>query len=602
MEQENEPIIDGIALPGRDGPGGIAVAPVEGEAVIAGVEPERVLEEFYNLENNVFTFIINGTIDEDESKIDNETDLEKRKKYIYDIRYWAWKRLNAIIENEQKRVEWENVNAYFYRHSEDSIWSKMFSPPVFWSPVDTYGEVMSKVNKAGLFGKYDFGNSELTEANISIIRKIAKELSLDNTVLLYGFAVGGLVVQRICEIISVCVKNEKLSELILGVVLEEEKLKRFKVSTFGSIYIAPFERVRNIQIHNYMMYDDPITRTNFFDFGLGFLMPSFDDDDDGREKEKGFVYTSKHNRLYHYLKYEDSNIIYLKKWESSWGFWEKEEDINKNNFLQYSVGELKKLLSEHNPKYDLIFNKLLKSRTYSFAELPNNELEDAPEERVEEVPEEVPIPVAIVVAEPVNTVVDLVENVVTLTPEFYNEERDYISEAAREERINRKLAEIREAKRLYIEEEQRLLPTLDAAEVQARRRSGNSGVPPNIISRDIRMRNRNARNEMTEEINNLSNHVAQSYLHLHELQDKPIINAEYPEDGMLDFSIILGQLETKAVFLNEDGLRNLSRLVRDARTRAQQTKRRLERMAVAAAGAPAVAAAGGSGPTEGEKV
>ena len=106
---------------------------------------------------------------------------------------------------------------------------------------------------------------------------------------------------------------------------------------------------------------------------------------------------------------------------------------------------------------------------------------------------------------------------------------------------------------------------------------------------------------MTEEINNLSNHVAQSYLHLHELQDKPIINAEYPEDGMLDFSIILGQLETKAVFLNEDGLRNLSRLVRDARTRAQQTKRRLERMAVAAAGVPAVAAAGGSGPIEGDK-
>ena len=488
--------------------------------------------------------------------MDDTDNLDSRKKYIYDLRYWAWKRLNAELNETQQQVEWENVNAYYYRHNEDSIWQKMFTPPVYWSPIETLGELAEKVTESGFFNKYDFGNAELEEANIQLLRTIAKQLYDNNTVLLYGFSIGGLVVQRICEVLNTCLKNEKLSELILGVELEEDDVHRLKVATFGSLYISPFERVQNINIQNYMMRDDVATRTNFFEFGLGFLVPKFDDEN----AKVGFVYNRKGEKLYHFLNLYDNNIVYLQKWNTSWLFFNDEEEIKKKNFLEYSVSQLRTLHNEHNPKYDLLFNKLLKAHSHSLFELENIDRVD--EEKQEQQTETSQIDIEII--EPVNTVEELVEGMVTLTTTFYMNERDYIMEETRKTRINKKLKAAKEARIDYDE--------------------AISLVSDQNTQRTTRLLRRNALKEIRQEINDISHHAAEDILDLYKEQNKPLTSAEEPEESMLDFSIIMGQLEAKAMFLKGDGLTNLRTLTTDAINRGKSNRERLPVISVAAAG------------------
>jgi hypothetical protein len=166
-------------------------------------ESESEEQEEQPEESETHVFIIHGTLNPDDNRIDTDEELEKRQKYIYDLRYWAWKRLNSLGTFKES-VEWEHVEAFFYRHTEDSIWARMFSPPIFWTPVESAGTVLGKIAQAGVFGKYDFGNTELTESNLSIVRRVAQLIEKKQNVLLYGFSVGGLVVQRICELLNIC--------------------------------------------------------------------------------------------------------------------------------------------------------------------------------------------------------------------------------------------------------------------------------------------------------------------------------------------------------------------------------------------------------------
>jgi len=535
-------------------------------------------------ENEVYAYIIHGTMDSDESKIDNDEALDMRKKYIYDLRYWAWKRLNAELKPHHSQVQWDNVMAYNYRHSSDSIWSKMFAPPVYWSPVESLGEVVTKINEAGLFGKYDFENAELTEANVSIVRTIAKQVNSDNTVLLYGFSVGGLVVQRICEILNVCVKNSRLSQLILGLVLDYDKLERLKVATFGSIYISPIERVDFIDIMNYMMVDDVVTRTNLFEFGLGFTVPLSDEfeEEDG---DTGYLLNGKDERLYQFMIYEDTNLMFLEKWTTSWLFVNEKEEVSRKNFIQYKINELKSAFSKHNPKYDLLFNKLLKAHTYSLYDLQFIEHENVPVAAAAEVPAApvgAQINVEIVQPETVETVEELIRGTVTFTPDFYTEERNYVSEQARRTRINNKLRESQQAKQAYDEAQQRILEQEEQRNERARRRRGDEIISTQV-DKGIRLRRRNAIKQIQEEINDISHHAADNILALHETQSKPIIAAEEPEQDMLDFSFILGQIEAKAMFLKGEGLTNFRSLTSSAIDRGIKNRVRIPQAASAAA-------------------
>jgi hypothetical protein len=543
------------------------------ERIVDNEEQERN-EETNVKEREVYSYIIHGTIDTDESKIDDDETLEARKKYIYDLRYWAWKRLNAELKINQNNVHWDNVLAYNYRHSSDSIWSKMFSPPVYWSPLETLGDVVSRVNEAGIFGKYDFENVELTEANVSIIRTIARQLYVNNTVLLYGFSVGGLVVQRICEILNVCVKNDKLSELILGLILEKDNLKTFKVATFGSIYIAPLSRVKNINLVNYMMVDDVVTRTNFFEFGLGFTVPLSEkfDEEDG---ELGYIMNKKNERLYQYMIYKDTNVFFLEKWTTSWLLTNHKEEVHKKNFIQYRINELKQAFSKHNPKYDLLFNKLLKNHVASIYKLPFVERENEEEVAVSTTESVEPVTIInITISQPVDTVEELIETAVTFTPDFYEEERNYISERARKTRIENKLRESQQAKYEYEEAQQRILEQGLARAERARRRRGDE-VINTPVDKGIRLRRRNAMKQIQEEINDISHHTADNILELHQTQEKPIIIAEEPEEDMLDFSLILGQIEAKAMFLKGDGLLSFRKLTNDAIDRGKRNRDRI---------------------------
>jgi hypothetical protein len=74
-------------------------------------------------------------------------------------------------------------------------------------------------------------------------------------------------------------------------------------------------------------------------------------------------------------------------------------------------------------------------------------------------------------------------------------------------------------------------------------------------------------------------------LELHQKQEKPIILAEEPEQDMLDFSFILGQIEAKAMFLKGDGLVSFRLLTNEAIDRGKRNRGRIpEASSVEAAG------------------
>ena len=535
-----------------------------------GGPPEQGHDENEHGESETFVYIYHGMVDETDDQLDTDEDLEKRQKYIYDLRYWAWKRLNLQNENP---IRWENVNAYYYNHSSDSVWSQLFSPPVYWSPLKTNKEALGK----WWFGDlYKFDVSEIAKSNIEMIREIAEQINDEKTVLLYGFSVGGFVVHRICEVLSICAKNAKLSELILGIVLEQADLDNLKVATFGSSYLSPIERVSNIEnITNYVLVDDVVTRTNLFDFGLGFVVPSFEDNlftkDDGY---LGFIRTTRQAKLYEFMQYYDTNIVYLQKWEKGWWFSENREGIEKKNFTEYEVGELKELYNKHNSKYDLLFNKLLKNQVTNYLELTTIEFTNQSNvANPREAPAVVAVPVVVAVnievEAPLTTVDELVnQGIVRFDNNFYRDQLNYIQDPPRKTRIDNALRLAQEARE-----------ELD----ESMRRRGEQNA-----QRDARVKRRTTVQEVRNEMNDISHHTADSILQLHETQHIPVLIAEEPEQDILDFSLIMAQLETKAMFLEGDGLKSLRAI-----TRAAIDRGKANRANIPAAVAAAAAAAGG---------
>jgi hypothetical protein len=204
----------------------------------------------------------------------------------------------------------------------------------------------------------------------------------------------------------------------------------------------------------------------------------------------------------------------------------------------------------HNSKYDLLFNKLLKAHSHSLFELPNIDRVEPTVGTEQGIKEESKIDVEY--TQPVDTVEELVEGMVTLTPTFYMKERDYIMEETRKTRINKKLKVAKEARQEYDE--------------------AISRVSDQNTQRTTRLIRRNALKEVREEINDISHHTATDILELYKEQDKPITIAEGPEENMFDFSIIMGQLEAKAMFLNGDGLLNLRALTADAINRGKANR------------------------------
>jgi hypothetical protein len=506
-------------------------------------------EEQEEEEQETHVFIIHGTLDPNDNGIDTDEELEKRQKYIYDLRYWTWKRLNSL-GTFRESVEWENVEAFFYRHTEDSVWSRMFSPPIFWTPIDNAGTVFNKIAQAGVFGKYDFGNTELTETNLSIVRRIAQLINKRHNVLLYGFSVGGLVVQRVCELLNICSYNEELSSLILGLDLDVDDLQNFlKAATFGSIYISPNEKVDNVSLINYMLVDDVATRTNFFDFGFGYLVPNFEDYD---PEYIHYICNQYTTILYEYLKIENTNVVYLHKWHSEWyDVWKKKQEIGAKVFTDYRIEELKNLYREHNAKYDLVFNKLVKSRT--------NDVEDLPQTcrrpsaaAVENAPAPIePLPNAIRYVDVATTVEELIEDEIHVPEDFYNQQDDYIRRKSAT--LNRKLREAEEARE-----------ALDAAEL--RREDQKS-------QRDARARRREALKELRTDLVDITENGAVDLL-----TRTNTVEAENPEEDILNVSNILAQLEARSVFLKGDGLKNMRFLTTQAINRGIGRRNQIQRV------------------------
>ena len=521
--------------------------PSESESESESESQEKESEEKEEAETHVF--IIHGTVDPDDNRIDTDEELEKRQKYIYDLRYWAWKRLNSLGTFKES-VEWEHVEAFFYRHTEDSIWARMFSPPIFWTPVENAGTVLGKIAQAGVFGKYDFGNTELTESNLSIVRRVAQLIEKRQNVLLYGFSVGGLVVQRICELLNICSYNGELSKLILGIDIDVENLENFfKAATFGSIYISPNEKVDNVSLKNYMLVDDVATRTNFFDFGFGYLVPNFEEYD---PQYIHYICNQYTTILYEYLKIEDTNIVYLHKWHSEWyDVWKKKEEIESKVFTDYRIEELKNLYREHNAKYDLVFNKLIKSRTNDVEDLPQScRRSSAATVENAQLPLE-PILEAIRYVDVATTVEELIQDKIRVPEDFYKKQDNFIRKKATV--LNRKLKEAEEARE-----------ALEAAELKKEDQN---------TKRDARARRRDALKELRTDLVDLTENGAVDLM-----TTTNSVEAETPEQDMLNFSNILAQLEARSVFLKGDGLKNMRFLTTQAINRGIGYRNQILRM------------------------
>jgi hypothetical protein len=510
---------------------------------------EKESEEKESEEAETHVFIIHGTLNPDDNRIDTDEELEKRQKYIYDLRYWAWKRLNALGTFKES-VKWDHVEAFFYRHTEDSVWARMFSPPIFWSPIEHTGTVLGKIAQAGLFGKYDFGNTELTESNLSIVRRIAQLIEKRQNVLLYGFSVGGLVIQRICELLNICSYNDELSKLILGVDIDIENLEKFfKAATFGSIYISPIEKVDHVSLKNYMLVDDVATRTNFFDFGFGYLVPNFEEYD---PQYIHYICNQYTTILYEYLKIEDTNVVYLHKWHTEWyNVWKKKEEIKMKVFTDYKIEQLKNLYREHNPKYDLVFNKLIKSRTNDVDDLPQtcNRPSAATVENAQSPLE--PIPEAIRYVDIATTVEELISDEVRVPEDFYKNQDQFIRKKAIV--LNKKLKEAEEARE-----------ALDKAELKKEDQKSQ---------RDARARRRDALKELRTDLVDLTENGAVDLM-----TTTNSVEAETPEEDMLNFSNILAQLESRSVFLKGDGLKNIRFLTSQAINRGIGHRNQIQRI------------------------
>jgi len=533
---------------------------------------------------NTFVYIFHGWMEDiTEGQIETEEDLEKKRVYLHDLKWYSYQKLKLI-----NQIEWKNIEVFYYNHSSDTIWSRMFTPPIYWDPVDS-GNAISKATDAVLFGRYEFANSELTEANIETVRKIAEQLESGNKILLYGFSVGGFVVQRICEILNTCAQNETVSKLILGLVLEEEDLENFKVATFGSNYLASQERVKNIDIKNYMLVDDVVTKTNFFEFGFGYIIPSFDNffEIDG---EKGYIankLTGSYagQKLYQFMQYENSNIIYLQRMTGKGWWWAESPEVVRTNFKEYKIEELKELFNTHNNKYDLLFNKLLKYHITDFAKLENVQYSFQPVAPIA-VAQNAAAPVVvnpaiqnIRVKPPGNSVDELIENkIVVFNKNFYEKQQDFITQPQQKQKINELLQEVQTIRREMAKADE----ALDAAEnAEAKKKAQD-------FSREVRNKKRTALQGLRIELEDISEHTSNDILGLHQIQKVPIIIAKEPEENILDFSLIMAQLETKAMFLEGDGLKNLRVITRDAIDRGKA-----KRDTIPDAVAAAAAAAGG---------
>jgi hypothetical protein len=298
-----------------------------------------------------------------------------------------------------------------------------------------------------------------------------------------------------------------------------------------------------------MLVDDVATRTNFFDFGFGYLVPNFEEYD---PQYIHYICNQYTTILYEYLKIEDTNVVYLHKWHSEWyDVWKKKEEIESKVFTDYRIEELKNLYREHNSKYDLVFNKLIKSRTNDVEDLPQScRRSSAAVVENEQLPLE-PIPEAIRYVDVATTVEELIQDKVRVPEDFYNKQDNYIRRKATI--LNRKLKEAEEARE-----------ALEAAELKKEDQN---------TQRDARARRRDALKELRTDLVDLTENGAVDLM-----TTTNSVEAESPEEDMLNFSNILAQLEARSVFLKGDGLKNMRFLTTQAINRGIGYRNQILRM------------------------
>jgi transposase len=527
-----------------------------------------------NVPLDTHTFIFHGVLDPDDNRIDTDEEIQARQKFIYNMRYYAWKRLNrkfSSLPPGSQNVDWNNVHAYFYRHSDDSVWTDIFSPPIFWSPVEKASTVLQRLAKGIFTGNYDFAETEIPETNLEMIKKIAVLLRNRKQVLLYGFSVGGLVVQRICELFNMCIEDENLSELILGfkLVSENEKenqimMNHLKAATFGSIYISPPYRVRHINLTNYMLTDDVSTKTNFFNFGLGYLVPTFQDNDLRIRR----VCTDKHVVLYEYLYDDENNVVFIQKWHSEWyDFWKQREKVQHTVFTDYSIDQLKNMFKKNNEKYEVLYNKLLRTRTTNVEELPDTC--DAyprailPGNAVAPIvqPPAADVPVAVEVADAPQIAIPIPENI---HPVVFDAPDNIIqligSEAKAVPNIYDSQDQLVYRDQAIITQELAELARIRQRQEQLQNNLRGRGEAPREINnglRDIRRQRREISTHLNAEIRRLVENGVKELI----AGQYTTVDGEFPQENLLNVSNVLAQLAVQSVFLFDQGVGNMKNLV-----------------------------------------
>jgi len=111
---------------------------------------------------------------------------------------------------------------------------------------------------------------ETLQGSIPLIVQIMQQICSEKKVFLFGHSFGGLIVNRICEEIAKCLKEEGYFEKKYGTysgITLDKIFDNFMfcliAASFGSIYIPKKENLGLINLINYMYINDVAIRCNF---------------------------------------------------------------------------------------------------------------------------------------------------------------------------------------------------------------------------------------------------------------------------------------------------------------------------------------------------
>ena len=147
--------------------------------------------------------------------------------------------------------------------------------------------------------------NKITVKDKPILKYIIELISNGNEVFLFGFSLGGLFVNRICEEIQNYIINKEKTDEKKGFLNNYKK--KLIVATFGSIYLVDKDSLGSINIINYMYINDVAIRMNYHQIKKDGGVPNHADLNKNFICEKGKLWNGE--LLFRYNKIDKNELV-----------------------------------------------------------------------------------------------------------------------------------------------------------------------------------------------------------------------------------------------------------------------------------------------------